>query len=129
MKTVAATPLKTRERLSTISRGPVPLGSLILALFLLAPLRSFGQEIVEEIAPPPALSDEEVMEPEVTIIRRKDKTVEEYRMNGRLYMVKVTPTAGPPYYLVDNDGDGLFDQQMGDIYNDFKVPKWVIFSW
>jgi hypothetical protein len=32
--------------------------------------------------------------------------VEEYRMNGVLYMVKVTPTVGPPYYLIDTTGDG-----------------------
>ncbi len=29
-------------------------------------------------------------------------------MNGRLYMVKVTPTHGVPYYLIDNVGQGEF---------------------
>ena len=29
-------------------------------------------------------------------------------MNGRLYMVKVTPAHGVPYYLIDNVGRGDF---------------------
>lgn len=88
-----------------------------------------AQEFTEEIEPPPAISDEEVLEPEVTIRRRGEDTVEEYRINGRLYMIKITPSAGPSYYLVDNDGDGSFTKHMGQIYEDFEVPKWVIFSW
>jgi len=35
--------------------------------------------------------------------------IEEWRVNGRLHTVKVTPARGPVYYLVDSDGDGQID--------------------
>lgn len=69
------------------------------------------------------------VEPEVTIIRRGDATIEEYRVNGRHYMTKITPAVGPAYYLIDRDGDGRMESRMSDIYDDFVVPQWVIFSW
>jgi len=82
-------------------------------------------------APPPALpSDErEAMEPEVTIIRREDRTVEEYRINGQLYMVKITPSKGYPYYLVDADGDGNLETQRNELDPKILVPSWVILRW
>ena len=43
-------------------------------------------------------------EPDVTIVQKGDKTVEEYRLNGFLYAVKVTPKKGKPYFLVRADG-------------------------
>jgi hypothetical protein len=68
-------------------------------------------------------------EPEVTIIQRKDATVEEYRLNGRLYMVKVVPAVGPPYYYLDRDGDGLLESKMNGRTSQPQVPQWVILSW
>jgi Protein of unknown function (DUF2782) len=73
--------------------------------------------------------NEEELEPDVTIVQKKDATIEEYRLNGRLYMVKVVPVIGKPYYLVDKDGDGLMESKMSNLYNDPVVPQWVIFSW
>lgn len=69
------------------------------------------------------------LDPEVTIIQRKDATYEEYRLNGRMYMVKVIPAVGPPYYFVDRDGDGLMETRMNDRAQQIQVPQWVIFSW
>ena len=46
------------------------------------------------------------LEPEVSIIKRDDAVVHEYRMNGQLYMIKIEPVVGPPYYLFDSNGDG-----------------------
>ena len=92
-----------------------------------------GLEVIEEIPaplPPPDIAEEDAeLEPEVTIIQREDATVEEYRVNGRLYMVKITPLVGKPYYFVDRDGDGIMDSRMNDLRNPLKVPQWVIFSW
>lgn len=68
-------------------------------------------------------------EPDVTIINRKDAKYEEYRLNGRLYMVKVTPFIGPPYYFVDRDGDGLMETRMPGRGSQVQVPGWVILSW
>lgn len=82
-------------------------------------------------APPPAMptDEREEMEPEVTIIRRDDRTIEEYRINGQLYMVKVTPTKGYPYYLVDSDGDGELESRRDELDPKILVPSWVIFRW
>ena len=90
----------------------------------------------EEYAPvpePPVLPDPvesgEALEPEITIIRRDDATITEYRVNGNLYMVKIVPAAGKPYYLIDRDGDGEMDGRMNDIYENITVPEWVLFNW
>ena len=52
-----------------------------------------------------------------------------FRVNGRLYMVKVTPFIGPPYYFVDRDGDGLLETRMNGRDTQIQVPGWVILSW
>ncbi len=87
-------------------------------------------EDLQDAPPPPSVVDSgETLEPEITIINRGEETIEEYRINGGLYMIKVTPAFGPSYYLIDNDGDGVMDTNMSEIYSDFVVPQWVIFSW
>jgi hypothetical protein len=69
------------------------------------------------------------MEPDITIIKREKETIQEYRINGRLYMVKITPSIGPSYYLVDNDGDGNMDARRSQLESGLKIPQWVLFSW
>ena len=88
-----------------------------------------------ELAPapePPEIPEQvqsgETLEPEVTIIQKEQETVEEYRVNGRLYQVKITPTRGLPYYLIDTDGDGELETRANDITKS-QVPQWVLFSW
>lgn len=85
--------------------------------------------IPEQPELPPPVQSGEALEPDVTIIRRPKETVEEYRINGHLYMVKVTPSIGPAYYLVDDDGDGQLESRRGDMDRGLKVPQWVLFSW
>jgi hypothetical protein len=68
-------------------------------------------------------------EPEVTIIQRGQERIEEYRMNNRVYMVKVTPAKGYPYYLVDTTGDGNFDTRRTGLDPKVSVPQWVLFRW
>ncbi len=77
---------------------------------------------------PPALVDGEAIEPDVTIIKRGENTIYEYRINGQLYMVKVQPVVGPPYYLVDRDGDGDFDSRSADP-DKLSVPQWILLRW
>ena len=72
--------------------------------------------------PPPELSP--LDEPQVTIKKRDGETVEEFRLNGQLYMIKVTPTSGPAYYLVDKQGNGSFVRQ--DFDSGVRPPMWVI---
>lgn len=66
-------------------------------------------------------------EPEVTIRQEDDKTVEEYRINGFLYAIKVTPKNGPPYFLVAVDDDGNFTR--ADSPSGMRIPAWKIFEW
>ncbi len=73
----------------------------------------------------PALSPAPDDEPQVTIIQKADQTIEEYRISGRLYMIKVTPKKGAPYYLVDSKGDGKFSRQES-LDSGLRVPRWVI---
>jgi hypothetical protein len=52
--------------------------------------------------------------------------MEEYRMNGKLYMVKVTPAHGVPYYLIDQRGDGSWVRNDAIGGERLSVPMWVI---
>lgn len=69
----------------------------------------------------------ETPEPEITIRQEADRTIEEYRINGQLYAIKVTPKVGEPYYLVDSEGDGQLEkrQERGRLV----VPSWILFKW
>lgn len=78
---------------------------------------------------PPPVQSGEPMEPDVTIIRRGEETIEEYRRNNQIYMVKVKPSIGPAYYLMDTDGDGNVDVRRSDNEAGMKTNQWVLFSW
>ena len=71
---------------------------------------------------------EEADEGQVTIIRRKDAVFEEYRVNGMLRAIKITPRYGRPYYLVDTDGDGSLERRHS-LADGLLIPTWVIHSW
>ena len=75
--------------------------------------------------PPPMIADDAADEPQVTITKETEQTVEEYRMHGKLYMIKITPKHGVPYYLVDDKGDGKFARQES-MDSGLRVPRWVI---
>jgi hypothetical protein len=77
--------------------------------------------------PPPITMDRGVDEPQVNIIKQTEQTIEEYRVGGRLYMIKITPKQGAPYYLVDDRGDGKFARQES-LDSGFRVPRWIIKS-
>lgn len=79
--------------------------------------------------PPPPTGGQEELQPEVTITHRKDAEIEEYRINGQLYMVKVTPVVGPSYYLIDTTGDGNLNLRRSELDPAFLVPSWMIFRW
>lgn len=65
-------------------------------------------------------------EPAVTITTEQGEGIEEYRANGKLYMIKITPKHGKPYYLVDERGDGKFARQES-LDSGLRVPRWVLF--
>ncbi|QGW75340.1 DUF2782 domain-containing protein [Pseudomonas alkylphenolica] len=74
-----------------------------------------------------AAEDAPSADPEVTIRTEGDKTIQEYRQNGFLYAIKVTPKVGKPYFLVRADGsEGNF---IRSDYPDMLIPSWKIFEW
>jgi hypothetical protein len=76
--------------------------------------------------PPPVFdANEAVDEPQVTITRETEQTVEEFRAAGKLYMIKIIPKAGKPYYLVDDRGDGKFSRQES-LDSGVRPPRWII---
>ena len=75
--------------------------SILLLACLLTPLA----QAAEKTPIPPSVSGDATAQPEVTITHEAAQTVEEYRANGKLYMIKITPKHGLPYYLVDDRGD------------------------
>lgn len=54
--------------------------------------------------------------------------VEEYRAGGRIYMVKITPLRGRPYYLYDDDRNGRLDRTDADRASVSPV-YWKVYEW
>jgi hypothetical protein len=100
---------------------------------LLAALPAWAQQDLQPLPavppPPPGMEAfDAALEPQVTIVKTEKESREEFRIKGKLYMVKVTPAVGPAYYLVDRQGDGNFVE--ADIApNPVKPPMWIIHSW
>jgi Protein of unknown function (DUF2782) len=86
-----------------------------------------GTMPLEEAPPPPPMVETDpALEPQVTTRVEGDKTIQEYRVRGRLYMQKVTPRNGPSYILMDQRGDGTFSKQDNTLDNGNRVPQWVL---
>ncbi|MEQ1600897.1 MAG: DUF2782 domain-containing protein [Methylophilaceae bacterium] len=105
----------------------------LLALAIAVPLRAMAAdnppklEPLPEVPPPPNTLDGEVSaEPQITIIKKGSDTIEEYRVNNELYMMKVTPFHGVPYYLLKEDQEGGWSRMEGPNPR-ISVPKWVLF--
>ena len=109
----------------------------LFAVFALsAAMTAFGQKappppklepLPEAPPPPPEIAADPELEPQVTIVRRENETIEEFRVNGRLTMIKVTPRHGRPYYLVAGGPDGSFVRR-DSLDTGLKVPLWVLFE-
>ena len=104
------------------------LAAFAVSMSVSAQDRQKAQPIPEPPAPPPGFELDPALEPQVTILKRGEDSVEEYRISGKLYMVKVTPPGGRPYYLIDDRGDGKFTRQESHDTG-LRPPMWVIHSW
>jgi Protein of unknown function (DUF2782) len=111
-----------------------------MRLFLLLSLIAFSAFAVDdkppavdpvpEVPEPPLpVQSGEEMEPDITIIRKGKKTIQEYRLGGKLYMIKVIPDVGPPYYFIDSDGDGNVDVRGNDLDKGSRVNMWKLLEW
>lgn len=102
---------------------------ILLALF---PLLSHAAPPPVNLPPPPPLPAEDSAtvndEVEVRIVEEKEATITEYRSRGKLYMIKVTPKVGPPYYLIDKEGTGRFDRGENPANSNMVVPRWTLFE-
>lgn len=87
-----------------------------------------GLQPVPEPPPMAAGAVDGDQEPEITILQRGQDKVEEYRLSGKLYMVKVTPPHGVSYYLVDEQGDGVMVRK-DTLTSGTRPPMWVIKRW
>lgn len=102
-----------------------------LVLLAVAAIPASAQTAAEKPAAPdtrpPALQPlDDSIEPQVTIRQREGSTIEEYRVNGRLYKIRVIPARGAPYILIDQRGDGSFVPQEGPGTPGLSIPQWVI---
>jgi hypothetical protein len=78
---------------------------------------------------PPKVPGEEI-EPSVVIKEREGERIEEYSLNGRTYMIKITPVVGPAYYYLDEDGDGELELRESDRkLNPVQPVYWKLKEW
>lgn len=94
--------------------------TLLLALSLaLAGCASTGDQ-PDPNDPTANLRNAEVIER----IQDNGDVIQEYRVNGQLKVVKVTPSRGPTYFLMDENGDGFPDETSKD-----ARVYWKLFDW
>ena len=78
---------------------------------------------------PPAIQSGEEMQPDITIIRKGKETIQEFRRNGQIYMIKIVPQIGPAYYMLDTNGDGKMDVKKNDLDKNTDINQWLLFEW
>lgn len=106
----------------------------LLCLFALpvfsAGAQPAGNQPLPAVPPPPPEMEafDAALEPQVTIVKNEKETREEYRSGGKLYMIKVTPAVGKPYYLVDRHGDGIMLESEINPHP-VRPPMWIIHRW
>ncbi|MGN6519079.1 MAG: DUF2782 domain-containing protein [Dokdonella sp.] len=73
----------------------------------LAPLPKPDARLVRDKASrDKAATDERIARSEVTKRTQGEDTVEEYRQNGRIWMIRIIPVTGPSQTFMTNDGSG-----------------------
>lgn len=80
----------------------------------------------QEMPELPDLGADPAMEPQVTIKKGDEETIEEYRVNGQLYMIKVIPRIGKPYFLL-NKRSPVGEIHRGDMESGVSVPMWQLY--
>jgi len=108
-------------------------GFLVIIFFSISAAIAAGNENKEERVfsaedVDPALIDES-LEPEINIQQFDNREVQEYSINDRVYMIKITPKHGFPYYLVDPDGTGEMEYKRDTLGLEVNPPQWTLFRW
>lgn len=102
--------------------------TVLAAISLTAAAQQRPADLQPVPPPPPLPAGADGFEPQVTIVQRGDDKVEEFRVNGKLYMQKVTPQHGASYFLIDERGDGQW-RRVDVTDSGLRVPQWVIKTW
>lgn len=100
--------------------------SFLCGIVLALSATAYAGEPVQER---PQVSPQPSPVPEVVIKDGKDKNgdpAREWRVNGKVLAIRVQPKNAPEYYLVDPDGDGVFEYGP-DFENEGLVAQWVLF--
>ncbi|MBF0428111.1 MAG: DUF2782 domain-containing protein [Magnetococcales bacterium] len=112
---------------------------VIVAVFLVAQPLQAGEKASQSYPVPskgPLVSElkenlnSDKAGPEVVIRKYEDaqgNQVREFVLQGATFEIQVIPANGPPYYLIDNDGDGLFETRINGYEPRIVVPQWVLF--
>ena len=74
----------------------------------------------------PVVTPGNTIEPSVRLRPDDGATIKEWVKNGKVVAVRVEPKGAPAYYLVDMNGDGLFEPGP-DFGDDGMVAQWVLF--
>ncbi|MFF7707216.1 DUF2782 domain-containing protein [Pseudomonas sp. NPDC007930] len=83
--------------------------------------------IIAALAAPALAAEPPPAGTQVTTYDQGNVTVQEYRVRGQLYRVKVIPKHGKPYDLVRADGTGenfIRADQPG-----LQIPQWTLLQW
>jgi len=114
--------------------------ALLLAVFLVpafaqsgARPRPPGALPLEDVPPPPPMVvdtpasalETQLRDAQITERTEGDQRVQEYRVKGKLFMMRVTPKHGRPYIMIDHKGDGQFARQ-DNLDSGVRVPQWVL---
>ena len=108
---------------------------ILLMLLLIFAAPATAQELVP-LEPPdlpelqiePLETEDPLLEEPLVIIRKRgEDKVEEYQIDGRIQVIKVTPRIGFPYYLYDDTGDASYISD-GVLDDGVRPPMWSIFT-
>jgi len=116
---------------------PIHLWTTVYLIFLMLLLTFTAPATAQELPPPPELPELQTEPPEtedpffdepIVIIRKRgEDKIEEYRIDGRTHVIKVTPRIGFPYYLYDDTGDASYSND-GVLDDGVRPPMWKIFE-
>ena len=98
--------------------GPMKSFLTLVSLFFFSSL-AFAQGMLQESN----------LDQEIRIVDTERGLIEEFSSAGKVFMIKITPKKGRPYFLVDADGDGDLESHRNDNAPRLLIPSWVIFSW
>lgn len=93
--------------------------SIALLFFILAGCVYHPKELT--------LNDEPSKADTTTVIYQEgDNTIEEQRIKGFVYSIKVIPKVGKPYYLINSNANNGTLNNSGP---QEKIPSWTLLNW